>query len=314
MIVRFSKNPAQQFLGITFWNFTAILFFAVCAFLAYFFCIVKGHHFLILPTIPVSVLGGALAIFLGFKNSSAYDRWWEARKIWGAIVNDSRSMGVELSNYAIANSPEEQKEVDAWIQRTVRRHIGWVHALRHHLRKESFTEDLCFWLSEDDTEKLRKVSNVPAQIIALQTADVKRALERGWIDEFRFNAIMVTMKKLYDDQGKCERIKNTVFPFYYTYFTTFFLWLFTLCLPFALAGEMSNWVLIPVSVFISFAFFILNKSGIITETPFEGRAADTPMSTICSGITTDLLEMIGEENIPEGASDQKAKFGVIYKS
>jgi len=314
MIVRFSKNPLQQFLGITFWNFSTILFFTICAFAAYYLCIIKEYEQFVLPAIPVSILGGALAIFLGFKNSSAYDRWWEARKIWGAIVNDSRSIGVEFSNYAIPNSPEEEQEVKDWTRRTVLRHIGWVHALKHHLRKEPFSEDLCRWISEEDADRLRKVSNVPAQMIAIQSADVKMALERGWIDDFRFNAIMVTMKKLYDDQGKCERIKNTVFPFYYTYFTTFFLWLFTLSLPFALVDLMDNWMLIPVSVLISFAFSILNKAGIITETPFEGRAADTPMSTICSGITTDLLEMIDEEDIPEGAKDQKGKFGVLYKS
>ena len=230
MIVRFSKNPLVRTFAIIYFNIGTVMFFTVCALLAFFLCVYYKHDYLILPAIPVSILGGALAIFLGFKNSSAYDRWWEARKIWGAVVNDSRSIAMEFSSYGIPKDESEKAEVEAWKERTVRRHIGWVHALRHHLRKEPFSEDLCQWIPEEDAEKLRKVSNVPAQIIAIQSKDVKMALERGWIDDFRFNAIMVTMKKLYDDQGKAERIKNTVFPFYYNYFTNFFLYLFTFSL------------------------------------------------------------------------------------
>jgi len=314
MIVNFSNNPFKQNLGIVYWNFKTIVFFTVCAFLAFYLCIVYKYDFLLLPVVPVSILGGALAIFLGFKNSSAYDRWWEARKIWGAIVNNSRSIGMELISYGIPNNESEEAEVEAWKSRTVHRHIGWVHALRLHLRKEKFSEDLSKWISEEDAVKLRRVSNVPAQMLAIQGQDIKLALQKGWIDDFRFNALMVTMKKLYDDQGKCERIKNTVFPFYYNYFTNFFLWLFTFSLPFALAGEMKSWILIPVSVSISFAFSILNKTGFVTETPFEGRASDTPMSTISRGIEIDLLEMLDEDDIPAPVEDSVGKFGVVYKT
>jgi ion channel-forming bestrophin family protein len=316
MIVHFSKNPFKQVFAILYFNLGSVIFFGACATLAYILCIHYNYESLILPAIPVSILGGALAIFLGFKNSSAYDRWWEARKIWGAVVNDSRSIAMELSTYGIPKDESDRDDVEAWKRRTVMRHIGWVHALRHHLRKEPFNEDLCQWIEEKDAEKLRTVSNVPAQLIAIQAKDVKLALRRGWIDEFRFNAIMVTMKKLYDDQGKCERIKNTVFPFYYNYFTNFFLYLFTFSLPFALAGEESinSWILIPVSVAISFAFSILNKTGLITENPFEGRAADTPMSTISTGIQIDLMEMIDEIDVPDPVPDSVTKFGVVYKS
>jgi len=158
------------------------------------------------------------------------------------------------------------------------------------------------------------MTNVPAQILVIQGKAIAYALEKGWIEEFRLNALMTTIKKLYDDQGKCERIKNTIFPFYYNYFTNFFLWLFTLSLPFALAETMHNWLLIPVSIAISFAFAILNKTGLITETPFEGKAADTPMSTICRGIEIDLLEMIGENEVPVSLEDRRGRFSVINKS
>lgn len=313
MIVQFSNNPVKQVIGISFWNFKTLLFFIITAAGAYIACHEFNYHFLELPAIPVSILGGALAIFLGFKNSSAYDRWWEARKIWGAVVNDSRSIAMEFLTYGIPEAGDEA-EHDSWRKRTIHRHIGWVHALRSHLRQEDFCEELVKWVEKEELTDLKDVHNIPAQMIVSQGKDIAYGLKKGWLDEFRHQALMSTNKKMYDNQGKAERIKNTIFPFYYNYFTNFFLWLFTFSLPFALASMMHNWIMIPVSVAISFAFFILNKSGQITEDPFKGGAADTPMSTISRGIEIDLLEMLKEENVPEPQENTIGKFGVIWKS
>jgi putative membrane protein len=147
----------------------------------------------------------------------------------------------------------------------------------------------------------------------LQGGDIDYAFRKGWIEEFRFNALIGTTKKFYDNQGMAERIKNTIFPFYYNYFTLFFLWLFTSILPFTLAGLMHHWLMIPLSVLISFAFFILNKSGVITETPFDGVAADTPISAISRSIEIDLLQMLDTDEVPSSEGNTKAKFGVIYQ-
>lgn len=311
MIITFSKNPVRQIIGIVFWNFSAFLFFGACSGLAYYLITVLKYDYLMLPPIPVSILGGALAIFLGFRNSSAYDRWWEARKIWGAIVNDSRSLGMELISYPTAKNPEEREEISDWRRRAFLRHIAWLYALNGHLRK--IPTDLGEYLSEKDLNSIKGKKNLPAQIIVLQGIEIDYAYQKGWIDQFRFIALSETLKKFYDDQGKAERIKNTVFPFYYNYFTLFFLWLFTMSLPFALASLMNNWIMIPISVLISFAFFILNKSGRITETPFEDRAADTPTLTICRGIEIDMMEMLDSEKIPQPIEVAKGKFGVLYQ-
>ena len=313
MIVRFSKNPIVQVIGISYWNFWYIAMFGAVAGVAYWLCHEEGYHQLEIDAVPVSILGGALAIFLGFKNSSAYDRWWEARKIWGAVVNDSRSIAMEFITYGRPAAGEEE-EHDAWRKRTIHRHIGWVYALRSHLRKEDMGEKLKTYISQEEFEELSDVHNVPAQLIVNQGKDIMHALDKGWLDGFRHKSLMETNKKMYDNQGKAERIKNTIFPFYYNYFTGFFLLLFTVSLPFALAHLMETWVMIPISIAISFAFMILHKAGQLTETPFEGRAADTPMSTIASGIEIDLLEMLREEDIPEPAKDAVGKFGVIYKN
>jgi putative membrane protein len=311
MIISFSKNPVKQITGIIFWNRYTLLFFALCAGAAYFLRVEMGYTFFALPAIPISILGGALAIFLGFRNSSAYDRWWEARKIWGAVVNDSRSLGLELITYPISVSEEDEKEIAVWRETAIRRHIGWLYALVGHLRKKD--TDLSAYLTEADLKSIEGKNNRPTQIMITQGQAIKEAYDKGWIEEFRMIELTGTLKKFYDDQGKAERIKNTVFPFYYNYFTMFFLWLFTLSLPFALINEQQTWLMIPLSILISFAFFILNKSGVITETPFVGGAADTPISTICRGIEIDLLQMIDADDCPEPLPISTGKFGVTYQ-
>jgi len=312
LIISFSKNPVKQIVGIIYWNFRAILFFGAAAVVAYIVVITYDYNYVMLPPIPVSILGGALAIFLGFRNSSAYDRWWEARKIWGAVVNDSRSLGMESISYPRAHSPEDEKEIATWRTKLILRHIGWLYALNGHLRKKP--ADISKYVSPEEWDILQKKKNVPAQLLVFQGKAIDEGHHKGWYDEFRFIEMMSTLKKFYDDQGKAERIKNTVFPYYYNYFTLFFLWLFTLSLPFALASVMDNWMMIPLSILISFAFFILHKAGLITETPFEARAADTPITTICRGIEIDLLEMIDHEEIPGAEDAIKTKFGVVYAS
>jgi len=311
MIVEFSRNRIKAIYGILFWNRAALFFFALCAGAAYYFCIYLEYDYVKLPAIPVSILGGALAIFLGFRNSSAYDRWWEARKIWGAVVNDSRSLGLELITYPVGKSDEEEVEITKWRRRAFLRHIGWIHALSAHLRKEEV--DLTGYLSEHDLELINGKKNIPTQLMIVQGNEIDYAFRKGWIEEFRFNALIGTLKKFYDDQGKAERIKNTIFPHYYNYFTLFFLWLFTMSLPFSLASIMDNWILIPISIAISFAFYILNKSGVLTETPFEGRAADIPITAICRGIEIDMLEMLDTDEVPEPMVNIVGKFGVVYQ-
>ena len=312
MIIRFSKNPIKQFTGIVYWNRYNILLFGLFAGLAYTAIIIYEFDYIRLPAIPVSILGGALSIFLGFRNSSAYDRWWEARKIWGAVVNDSRSFGLELITYPIGKDNEEETEIEAWRLKAVRRHIGWLNALDAHLRKKDI--DLTPYLSSHEIELISGKKNIPVQIQVLQGNEMDKAFRKGWVEEFRFNSLIGTIKKFYDDQGKAERIKNTVFPFYYNYFTSLILWLFALSLPFALATIMNTWIMIPVSILISFSFFILNKAGILTETPFESTAADTPLSTICRTIEIDMLEMLDSDEVPESLPITKGKFGVLSQS
>ncbi|MEQ8905783.1 bestrophin family ion channel [Ekhidna sp.] len=317
MIIKYSDNPFKQILGITFYNRRNILLFTIIS----IFAVLQnefGEIFMwdpiILPMVPVTILGGALAIFLGFRNNSAYDRWWEARKIWGGIVNASRTFGVMICTFSsthFSKGKVNDDKVQAWRKELIHRHIGWLYALIMHLRKHNHWSDLERYISEKEIEAIKKLHNKPTQILHKQSERLQNAYEDQIIEDFRHMELMNVIKEFYDLQGKAERIKGTIFPYYYNYFTGVFLWLFVICLPFALASQM-QWGAIPMSIAISFVFTILEKSGAVTEDPFEGRAADTPINSITRNIEIDLLEMIRSETVPAPIEPKIGRFGVKY--
>lgn len=301
MLLHYSNNAIKRSIGILFYNRVSITFIVIWCFVVWL-----GHHQfeidLSVAVVPVTILGGALAIFLGFRNNSAYDRWWEARKIWGAIVNISRNFGSQVVSYI------DDKELQ---DSMVLRHIGWIYALNMNLRKKMDLKDIQQFLDPQMIQMLESARNVPVQILHRQAQVAADALNAGHITDFQHSMLMADIKDMYAEQGKAERIKNTVFPFYYNYFTRVFLWVFILLLPCALVDSM-NFMLIPIASMVAFVFFILDKSGQITEEPFENRAADTPISAICRTIEIDLLQQIDAEELPESLPIEYTRFGAAY--
>lgn len=317
MLIKYSDNPFKQVYGIAFYNRKNIFLFtfiSIIAVLQFEFGEIFLWNPIVLPVVPVTILGGALAIFLGFRNNSAYDRWWEARKVWGGIVNTSRTFGVMVCTFSSTHFSKgkiKDKKVLAWRKELIHRQIGWLYALIMHLRGQNHWDHLERYLSEEEIEEIKKLHNKPTQILHKQGERLQEAYEDRIIEDFRHMELANVIKDFYDLQGMAERIKGTIFPYYYNYFTGVFLWLFVICLPFALAPEM-HWSAIPMSIAISFVFTILEKSGAVTEDPFEGRAADTPISTITRNIEIDLLEMIRSETIPAPMEPKIGRFGVKY--
>ncbi len=315
MLISFSGKPLLEARGIITHNRTRIFKFTLISFIICFIHEYWDITDMELPVAPVTVLGGGLAIFLAFRNNSAYDRWWEARKIWGGIVNYSRTFGMQVISFSSdANNPNIQvseQELKKWQKQMIYRHIAWLYALTTHLRKQDNWSDLKEYLSDDDMKDLEAYINKPAQLINKQGLELKYAYEKGIIDSFRHIELAEKLEEFYNLQGKSERIKNTVFPYYYNYFTRVFLWLFVLCLPLALVKEM-GWLTMPMSIAISFVFSILEKSGNITEEPFENRAADTPMTTISRAIEIDLRQMLGETDLPKPIPVKVGRFDVKY--
>jgi putative membrane protein len=317
MLVKFSDNPIWQAIGITFYNKKNISLFILISIVAtvqYKFSEIFALNPLELPVVPVSILGGALAIFLGFRNNSAYDRWWEARKIWGGIVNASRTFGtfaISFSSASFSKGKVKEAEIKKWRSDLIHRHVAWLYALKMHLRKLNYWEHLEKYLSEKEIEDIRSFHNKPTQLLHIQSLKLQEGYDKNIIEDFRHMEMANVIKELLRLQGMTERIKGTIFPYYYNYFTIVFLWLFIICLPLALAPEM-GWGAIPMSISISFVFTILEKAGATTEDPFEGRASDTPISTITRNIEIDLLEMLRSKTIPAPEEPKTGRFGVQY--
>ena len=133
-----------------------------------------GHYeWMHVPWIPLSVIGTAVAFYIGFKNNQAYDRLWEARKIWGAIVNDSRTLVLQLKSFTVYNKNPYHP-----ITKTMAlRQIAWTYALGQSLRKEDPFNNLDRFINEDEIERLKKHTNVPLGIIQLQSSDIKKLLD-----------------------------------------------------------------------------------------------------------------------------------------
>lgn len=276
-----------------------------------------------IPFLPLSTIGIAVAFYVGFKNSQSYERFWEARKIWGAIVNISRTMSAKLLSYT-----QDHPDQKSTIRRMIFRQLSWANALRIQLRGTtifdrkniSFVPDfglkndrecetcVAYFLEGDDYEKIVSKVNPATQLLRIQSDHLAQLKKEGIINDFEHMDLMQSISSLYDQQGKCERIKNTPFPRQYAYFSLVFVWVFILLLPFGLAeefhrlgGESTVWLTVPFSVLISWIFSTIEVVGDNSEDPFENYVNDVPMSAICRTIEIDLMEMVGEpkENIPE---------------
>jgi putative membrane protein len=252
------------------------------------------HNFEI-PAIIPTVLGTAIAFFIGFNNNQAYDRWWEARKIWGALVNDSRSWARSVITY-ISQNETSNKDFKAIKDRMVRRHIGFLYALKAKLRG-AVDENYQQYLDEADLQEINTHSNVHNAILTLQSRDLQQLSKDGMIDGFRFMEMNQLLVRFSDEMGRAERIKNTVFPTTYNYFTKVFIWLFVVSLTLVVSHEAGVWAIF-IGWMVGFVFVSTQINGMSLIDPFENNSSSVPLNQITRTIEINLLEMIGAEKIP----------------
>ena len=244
-----------------------------------------------LTTIPFSLIGLALSIFLGFRNNACYDRWWEARKLWGALINTTRSLARQNLTLVGSDAPEEAAELRAFQVEMVRRTIGFAYGLKYHLRTEISLDSVTPWIPEEDRAALQDETNVPNALTQLMAERVREAWKRGWIDTFHLNILEGSITKLTDIQGGCERIKNTPVPLSYTTLTHRLVALYCVCLPFGIAADVGH-VAPLVVLFISYAFLGLDSVGTQLEDPFELDPNDLPLAALARTIERNLLQRI----------------------
>lgn len=311
MILKRNFNPVSVFRYVR----REFLFSMFASLLAY----LLGSQFEngnLLPFSVAAILGSALAIFIAFRNNSSYSRWWEARTLWGGIVNSSRVFARLIITFTDSHSHQEnyQKErSEQFKKEMVYKIIAWVHALRIHLRKQGNWESLAPLLSQDEYKELLRAQHKPNYLHLISGKQIYQAMSSGILGGFDSFQMEGQMLALANYQGGCERIKNTPMLRQYDYFTRVFLYTFMALLPMALSGDFHRigaaYLLIPVSIVISMVFAIIGKVGEVNEDPFENRITDVPLNAICNTIERDLREMLGEKNLPLPAEPEN---GFLY--
>ncbi|MEO6302324.1 MAG: bestrophin family ion channel [Bacteroidia bacterium] len=314
------------FKQVVFWTRRDVYFFIV-----YSSIITALHYFLnvkwlVIPWVAIGLVGTAAAFLIGFKNTQTYARVWEARQIWGGIVNSSRTWGILVKD--TVNSDKNE------IQKLMYRHMAWLTALRFQLResrvwetqdlksnkefanyfkvpeRETKLEDeLRKYLSAEDLTYILTKKNRAAQLIAMQSSHLKKLKSEGKLSEFDFIELERVLSSFYEDQGRSERIKNFPYPRQFATINQMFVRLFIGMLPLGIIQEFAKltddvgnlfiWATVPCSVIVSFVFHLMERIGEATENPFEGGANDVPISAISRGIEIDLRDMLDEKDLPQ---------------
>jgi putative membrane protein len=253
-----------------------------------------------LEQIPLSLFGSAIGVVLAFRNSTSYGRWWEARILWGSIVNNSRSWA-RLVTTTMRNRENAGADLIAMRRRLVYYQIAWVHALRQHLRRLEPLSEVAGILPAQEIEELRTEKNVPLAIQQRQSMLLRDALDAGWIDLAQWHAMNQSLDDLVDAQGGAERIKNTPMPRQYDYLPQLFAQMFCFLLPLVMVSSM-GWFTPLGSTLVGFIFLSLDKIGRDLEDPFDNTIHDIPLTSITRTIEINLRQMLGETALPEAVT------------
>ena len=278
-----------------------ILYVSIIAIIVY---VITEKFRTIIPELPLSIpafLGTAISVILSFKLSQSYDRWWEARKVWGSIVNDSRSFVLQLQSFI-------NKGNENIIRQIALRHIGWCYSLGQSLRGLNPIENLENYISADEITEISRHNNKPLALLQLNSSQIATLREEGQLDIYSQIQINNTLVNFSNSMGMTERIKNTIFPSTYRLFLHFFIYVFVITLCIALRDIESRFE-IPLLLVISSAFFLLEKSATNLQDPFSNEPTDTPVTTIANTIEINIKQLLNEKNVP--ALKQPNKFYLL---
>ncbi|MGH1338637.1 MAG: bestrophin family protein [Aureispira sp.] len=301
-----------------------------------------------IPWLPISVIGTAVAFYIGFKNNSAYDRMWEARKVWGAVVNSSRAWGSYCKHYVSNQFTTEDlplEELEAIKKRLLYRHIGWLYVLRYQLlqvvewehanqrghvgtiankyrrrtgvgliAEEEKSIDWRSFFPEEEFDPLMAYKNTATHVIDYQGADLAELRAKNLMDDFRHMELQKLLYDFYVHQGKLERLKKFPLPRQYANISRYFIGIFLCLLPFSMipelmkVGDLGFALAVPITVLIGWVYIMMEIIGDYSENPFQGMANDIPMLSLCRTIENDLREMLGETDLPPSI---RSKDGIL---
>ncbi len=234
-----------------------------------------------------SLLGIALSIVLVFRTNTAYDRWWEGRKQWGALVNNCRNLAIMLH----AALPENDKET----RKLFAKHLtNFCIAFRDHLREGTEVEELIL-LSPEEKALYKTKNHIPNYISFLIYQRIEQAYRNGEIREEDFRNMHPQATSLLDILGACERIKKTPIPFSYAIYIKMFIISYGLFLPLGLVEQYGYWT-IPMVMIVFFAFIGLELMAEEIEEPFGEDNNDLPTTTIAHNIKNNVFEILEARN------------------
>ena len=239
------------------------------------------------PALPLTLFGTALALFLGFRDNSAYQRWWESRGLWGLMINASRSLARMARNMLPEPEGHDMKRT------IVLRQIAYVNALRCQLRKQPAAPEVLRFLSKEEASFALDRTNIANGLLDGTGRRIDIARRNGWIDtiqQTQFEAILVDIANA---QGVMERIKNTPLPNQYRFFPSLFTRLFCILLPIGLVETLG--FATPIgSTIAGLMFLAVLQIGDDLVDPFADTIHDVPLNAMCRTVEIDLLQAIGD--------------------
>jgi putative membrane protein len=240
------------------------------------------------PELPLTLFGSAVALFLGFRSNSAYQRWWEGRALWGLMINASRSLARTTRNYLPDPEAAECKRT------IVKRQIAYVNALRCQLRRQSADAEVKRFLNKGDADLALARTNIANGILDGTGRRIDEARRNGWIDTIQQSRMESLLTDIANAQGGMERLKNTPLPNHFRFFPILFVHVFCILLPFGLVETLG--LATPLgSTIAGLMFLAVLAIGDDLVDPFANDEHDLPLSAMCRTIEIDLLQSIGEE-------------------
>jgi putative membrane protein len=250
--------------------------------------------------IPLGAFGAVIGIVVGFRNASAYERWWDARTQWGTIVNRSRSFARQILTLMWpqqAGTHDEQAEIAGVQRELVLLQIAYVHALRQQLRGLDPLPSLARLLSKEDLAALSSQKNPALKLQTRISEILVAARRRQWLDQWQWQAIDQSLVSIMDAQGGTERIKNTPMPRQFDFFPRLFVQIYCLILPVGMVVDL-GWYTPLGSTLVGFMILALERIGRVLEDPFENNIHDVCMTSITTTIEINLRQMLGETELP----------------
>lgn len=277
------------------WQKVHVLQFFVMGTVVTFAYEVLGWHWVVMPSLPLAIVGAALGIFVSFRTNSCYDRWWEGRKLWGRLINTSRHFTLQALAYVDDNHPQAGQQL-------VHRHIAYVHVLRCLLRNQVPVEDsrVKARLTEEELDLIRRHTNATAALLDLQLRQVQRLQTSGAIDGLQLQSMDESIRHLLDIQGGCERIKKTPLPRIYGFISGRMIMWFGMLLPCGIVTDL-GWGAIPISLLVTLSFHLISETGRVLEDPFSEFWNALPLSDLSHTIEKNALELAQDVHLTPAA-------------